>query len=276
MSRKLTKEEILQKAIKVHGLKYNYDLVDFDLGILDYQKIVCPIHGIFEQQMNNHVNGNCGCRKCGSEKSSNSKKTTKEDYINKAIKVHGDFYNYENTIIDGMHNDIIVTCPIHGNFQILAWNHINPLNFQGCKKCRCLSKEEFIEECNKIHNNKYNYDKVEWKSTKHKIIIGCPIHGDFTKYAGHHIYAKSGCRNCAHEELRISQEDIIERFTNIHGNAYDYSKVKYNSTREKVEIVCRHHGSFWQVVNSHLAGNGCKKCNDSKGEKYIRLFLEKK
>jgi len=43
-----------------------------------------------------------------------------------------------------MHNSIIVTCPIHGKFEILAWNHINPSNYQGCGKCKESKGEKYI------------------------------------------------------------------------------------------------------------------------------------
>ena len=275
MPRKLTKEEIIEKANNVHNSKYDYKLVNWDLGLLDKQKIICPIHGIFEQQMNNHINGNNGCRYCGINKQSNTRKTTKKEFIKKAIELHGDFYNYDKTIINGMHNNIIVTCPNHGEFDILAWNHINPKNYQGCKKCHCLSKEEFIIESNKIHKNKYKYDKVVWGNTKNKILITCPIHGDFLQYASHHLYNKMGCRRCGIEKKKLKIVDVLERFKYIHGDSYNYSKVKYKSFRDKVEIICPHHGSFFQSTDSHLKGNGCRKCHESKGEKYIGIFLNK-
>lgn len=48
-----------------------------------------------------------------------------------------------------------------------------------------------------------------------------------------------------------------ERARQVHGNKYDYSKVKYVNLLTKVEIICPDHGSFWQVPKSHLAGHGC-------------------
>ena len=42
-----------------------------------------------------------------------------------------------------------------------------------------LTKEEFIQRALLIHNNKYLYDKVNYINTQTKVIITCPIHGDF-------------------------------------------------------------------------------------------------
>ena len=39
--------------------------------------------------------------------------------------------------------------------------------------------EQFIEKATKLHNEKYDYSKVEYKNTKTKICIICPIHSEF-------------------------------------------------------------------------------------------------
>ena len=61
--RKKTKDEFIEKSIKIHGYKYDYSLVDYKNSTIKV-KIICPIHGIFEQVPNNHLS-NCGCKKCG-------------------------------------------------------------------------------------------------------------------------------------------------------------------------------------------------------------------
>ena len=94
MSKKLTTEEFIIRAREVHDDKYDYSLVDYQ----DYKlkiKIICFEHGIFEQTPDKHLFGQ-GCVKCGINKSSNAKKLNTSSFIKKAIKVHGDRYNYDN------------------------------------------------------------------------------------------------------------------------------------------------------------------------------------
>ena len=55
-------------------------------------------------------------------------------------------------------------------------------------------------------------------------------------------------------------EEFIQKAREIHGNKYDYSKVKYINNKEKVCIICPTHGEFWQIADSHLGGQGCPKC----------------
>lgn len=55
--------------------------------------------------------------------------------------------------------------------------------------------------------------------------------------------------------------EFIARATEVHGGRYDYSKVSYRYAREKVEIVCPEHGSFWQAPHKHIhAKHGCPAC----------------
>jgi protein-arginine kinase activator protein McsA len=72
----------------------------------------------------------------------------------------------------------------------------------------------------------------------------------------------------------MGQEKFIERCTEIHDDNYDYSKVKYKNTKEKVIIICNIHGEFEQVAHGHLQGQGCRKC--SRNYTYsIDEFIEK-
>ena len=54
----------------------------------------------------------------------------------------------------------------------------------------------------------------------------------------------------------------------------DYSKTEYINSRTKVCIICPEHGEFWQNANSHLQGNGCEKCGNSKKGQDKKLSKE--
>ena len=62
---KMTTAGFVEKARHVHGDKYDYSQTIYT-GARDKLKIVCPKHGVFEQQACSHLQG-CGCRKCGRE-----------------------------------------------------------------------------------------------------------------------------------------------------------------------------------------------------------------
>ena len=75
--------------------------------------------------------------------------------------------------------------------------------------------------------------------------------------------------------LYKDNKTFISQSKKIHGDNYDYSLVNYKKSKEKVIIICKKHGEFKQTPNSHLKGNGCPICKESKGEKKIREFLIK-
>ena len=56
-------------------------------------------------------------------------------------------------------------------------------------------------------------------------------------------------------------DEILGRFFLKWGNRFDYSKMNYIRCDKKIEIICKEHGSFWQLPIYHWRGqNGCKKC----------------
>ena len=59
---KLTKQEFINKASKIHNNKYDYSNIEYK-NISTKIKIICPIHGEFEQSPSKHLIGQ-GCPKC--------------------------------------------------------------------------------------------------------------------------------------------------------------------------------------------------------------------
>lgn len=125
-----------------------------------------------------------------------------------------------------------------------------------------LSKHDFIYKSLKIHGDKYNYSLVEYKNNLTKVNIICQEHGIFEQTPGNH-YSGKGCSKCA-GNVKLKNEEFVEKAKNIHGNKYDYSKVEYKSNRINVEIICLDHGSFLQLPTHHLKGVGCIVCATNK------------
>lgn len=121
-----------------------------------------------------------------------------------------------------------------------------------------LTTEIFIERAKAVHGSTYCYDLVVYKNTKSKVDISCAIHGVFSQFAGDHM-AGSGCPNCAN---KLKQSEVIKRFIGIHGNAFDYSKVKYLSSTDKILISCLECANdFWTTPDTHFKGAGCPHCS---------------
>jgi very-short-patch-repair endonuclease len=140
-----------------------------------------------------------------------------------------------------------------------------------------LTANDLIDKANQIHNFKYDYSKVEYINNKTKVLIVCNLHGEFEQAPENHLKG-NGCPKCYYSIIgnssKMSKPEFLGKAKTIHENKFDYSLVEYKQSKIKVCIICHKHGSFWQTPNDHLKGQGCPKCNISKGEIRIKKWLE--
>ena len=273
-NQKLTTQEFIEKAQKVHGDKYDYSKVVYN-GAHDKVCIICPEHGEFWMKPNNHLSGQ-NCPKCALIKNGLNQRKSTEQFINLAKEIHKNKYDY--SLVNYIKSTIPVTiiCPKHGKFEQSPNSHLQGC---GCPKCayekialkNTKSTELFIKQASLVHNNFYNYNKTIYNKAQEKIIITCPIHGDFEQVAYAHLQGQ-GCPKCANKN--VTTEEFIEKAKKIHSDKYSYDKVNYINNITKVIITCPVHGDFEQTPNQHLNGRGCPKCVQSKGESIIEGYLK--
>ncbi len=118
-------ESFIEKAKLVHSKKYDYSNVIYT-NTHTPVKIMCSIHGEFEQHPSHHLKGS-GCPKCG-----NNVKT-KDFFLSKSIEMHGDYYDYSKVDFTNTKTKVTIICPIHGEFQQTPSHHYNGA---GCPICR--------------------------------------------------------------------------------------------------------------------------------------------
>ena len=200
MPRKLTTEEFVQRSIAVHGNKYGYDSVEY-ISSKDKVAIACPEHGVFYQTPHAHLRGE-GCPQCATIVKGNSRRKTTEDFVESAIRVHGERYDYSKVNYVNNRKKVEIVCPTHGSFFQSPHNHI--LEKQGCpicgvekcKKSNTYTKEKFIGLCKKVHGDKYDYSKVDYVDGRTKVLIGCRLHGYFSQIPNNHLNGV-GCPHCS-------------------------------------------------------------------------------
>jgi rubrerythrin len=173
-NRKLTHDEFISKAKEVHGNRYDYSKVEYK-GWKQKVCIICPIHGEFWQDPTSHIakHHKSGCPKCGK-----SITKTTEQFIQEAIKIHGNKYDYSKVNYINAQTKICIICPEHGEFLQKPYMH---LRGNGCPKCNINKKttEQFIIDAKKVHGNKYDYSKVSYVNAHTKVLIICSKHGEF-------------------------------------------------------------------------------------------------
>lgn len=128
--------------------------------------------------------------------------------------------------------------------------------------------KKFIRKSLKIHGLEYNYDKTVFIRSTDKVIITCQIHGDFSIIPGDHIRTNrdAGCPDCG--KLRIimkrrdTADDFIRKSEKLYPGRLDYSNVIYINSRTEVILICKKHGTEFNIKpSSHLSGNfGCPDC----------------
>lgn len=124
---KLTNAEFIEKANIKHG-SYTYEKTKY-INSSTKVTITCPIHGDFEQRPNDHLKG-CGCPSCGVA----IKTKTKMTFIEEAAKQHLNKYLYLNTVYVNSYTKVTITCPIHGDFEQIPYDHLRKK--VGCPGCR--------------------------------------------------------------------------------------------------------------------------------------------
>jgi|SaaInlStandDraft_1057018.scaffolds.fasta_scaffold06865_3 superfamily II DNA or RNA helicase len=243
-------KNLLKEYNKVHKNKYDYSLSDYQNSKIKI-KIICPVHGVFEQSPYSHKK--FGCAKC-----SGKGQLTTEEFIERSQKLFSNKYDYSKAIYKSQKEKVLIVCKDHGEFSMLPANHYR--NKQGCPKCSGYNKstDEVVKEFIKIKGDEYDYSKVKYVDSKSKLIIICKTHGSFKQTYNNHL--KGGCPQCA-GNLKYSIKDLFTEFNKIHNNTYDYSNIKsYRNTKSKISIICPQHGYFKQSVAVHLKGGGCPKC----------------
>jgi hypothetical protein len=191
----ITKEFFVEESIKVHGKRYNYDLLPEIIKKSDKVKIICNNHEIFEQNFNVHIIKKCGCRKCGNLLISKAVNKSMNYYINKANEKFNNKFIY--TPIE-FTKKVTVVCPIHGEFIANIKEHINSIH--GCKKCAVEVRKNkisynvssILSKFKQIHGDKYDYSLVNYVNRQTPIKIICPTHGEFITTPEVHL---KGC-NC--------------------------------------------------------------------------------
>lgn len=229
------------------------------------------------------------------------KKLSTEEFIAKAKEVHGNKYDYSKTIYKNKRNKIIVICPIHGEFEIIAHNHKRG---QGCpqcgkecaKNCRKGDYKSFLERANKKFGDKYSYPYIneEYENIKSSITIKCNNCGNIIKRrADYHISTEDGLCKCKEprKEVKIVKDSnkinrnkikgllaysnnkkmtwnkFIIKAKEKYGDSFSYNKDSFVNGNTRIEMQCNVCGhKFNRTPSSHInpkvfSSCGCCKLN---------------
>ena len=281
--------KFINKSKMKFGNKFDYSKVKYPVS--EKITLICKDHNYeFKIDPYQHTHSKYGgCKFCTKEfnnsKHTNIHNLNKIKFIEQANKKFNNKFDYSKMEYIDRDAKVVIICPKHGEFKITPNNHINSSG--GCPKCNDQIKinnltNEFIRKSKMKFGDAFNYSKVKYINSNTDIILICKKHGEFITKPTLHLQSKYGCNKCAREYISetftLSQEEFLEKAKDVHGDRYDYSNVKYTSMSDKIEIICKEHGSFMQQAQQHIhSGDNCPKCSDvisiSNAEKELSKFL---
>lgn len=191
----ISTDSFIAQCRLVHGDKYDYSLVQYT-GNKNKIKIICPEHGLFEQQAKSHLRRGDGCIYCAGKAA-----VTEAEFIRRSIVTHGETYDYSALGYVDYATDVSIGCKVHGIFRQNPRSHAGGY---GCPACgiaqrgekRRNTTEGFIEAATIIHGDTYDYSKsVYGGDNKEKLTVICREHGEFQTSPNTHLRG-SGCPKC--------------------------------------------------------------------------------
>lgn len=205
LKKRMTTEEFIEKAKKVHGDRYDYSksvYVDSHTPLCIILHEIDPVtdkeYGEFWQTPNHHLHG------YGHPKLS-GRGYSKEEIIYFFNKIHNNKYDYSKIVYPSTDKQTII-CPIHGEFLQSLYKHRRG---EGCPKCGGTLKktnEEFIQELKDIYHDKYDLSKINYTNSDTKVTLICSKHGEYD-YLPSQLLRGSGCKfcKCSISENKIEQ-----------------------------------------------------------------------
>lgn len=190
---KMSPEDFLNRATQVWGDRWDYSLVHY-INTSTKVKILCPLHGEFEQTPKKHLLGSVGCPRCNGQRMDTSL------FISKAKKVWGDRWDYSKVTYQRSSQPVRIVCPDHGEFEQRPNNHLS--GSVGCRGCNVgtsgtrVTTEEFIEHATQVWGDRWDYSTTSYTDSKSPLAVTCPDHGEFVQPADSLLAGRIGCKAC--------------------------------------------------------------------------------
>lgn len=117
---------------------------------------------------------------------------TTESFIAEAKEIYGDSYDYSKVDYKNRDHRVTIVCPIHGDFQVYAREH---LDGKGCPKCE--KGEKFIAKLKEKFGDKFGLEQFVYNSSTSPVTLICSEHGAFSRTPTQIMNSSWGCPECA-------------------------------------------------------------------------------
>lgn len=272
MAKKLTKEQFVQKAVNIHGNKYDYSTMIYKTAH-DTIEIYCnTCKKYFKLVAYAHTNKKQGCYDCSLLSKSFNRLQERLTALSRHYRDRYLFPDISHTRVDDY---ITVKCKVHDQ------EYSHPLSYftSGQFKPSCCYEEikrikrfeNFYNKLSEYHKQKYVYNIDSFTIVTEPMSIFCPLHGEQSQKPAVHLKGHE-CFHCGQETKRLKRITPLEEFKNkateVHKGFYNYDNVVYNTLYDIVIVTCPVHKNFEIIALNHLKGARCRSCSS----KYPKIY----
>ena len=125
---------------------------------------------------------------------------TTESFIAEAKEIYGDRYDYSKVEYKNRDHRVTIICPVHGEFQVYAREH---LDGKGCPKCE--KSEKFLAKLHEKFGDKFGLEQFVYESSTTPVTLICPTHGAFSRLPNSILNSSCGCPECGMQPQREAQ-----------------------------------------------------------------------
>lgn len=208
-------------------------------------------------------------------------KLTTEQFINRAVAVHGTTYDYSKFVYKAMTSPGIIICRVHGEFLQTPPIHLRGRGCPFCGRIKNIEKQLmplsiFVEKSLVVHGGKYSYEKSFLQGLKEGVEITCPDHGSFWQRPDNHLMG-IGCPKCA---CIISKPEIA--WLDLLGipNENRHMVIRIGSQKFNVDAlidrtVYEFYGDFWHGNPRKYSANDVNAANNKTFGELYRKTIER-
>lgn len=202
-------------------------------------------------------------------------KLSEEQVFEQLRAVHGDAFDYTNSVYKGTNTPIEVYCKKHDfTFFPTPKNHKNGSKCKHCGREAQISKarkeeDDFIKDSIEIYGDKDDYSLVNYVNNKTEVVITCGIHGEFNVRPDLYLQGK-GCSECRRKKTKSTDKEVfLKEAFKVYGDKDDYTNTNIVSSKETIDVRCsKHNITFTKSIQTYLSGYGCPECS---AENYRKL-----
>lgn len=280
MPKRLTQQEFIKRCQQEHP-EYDYSKTQY-INANTKVTVTCPKHGDFLTTPSYFINGpKCGCPKCNT---GFIKRVSPEQFKARCVEKFPE-YDYSQAIFKGEYDKITVTCLKHKYTWDVTTKSL--IEGHGCPLCgrekmknnQSLGIKEFVERARKIHDNKYDYSKVQYINCSTKVDIICPEHGIFQQLPNNHLRGQ-GCPKCK----EYKGEAQISKFLTVHnidfqsqypikylGNTKGFTYIDFYLP--KYNLFIEYNGMQHYIPVKHFGGE-LKFYHQQQRDQYVRDYCK--